>query len=116
MSLRTCLKQVLYIFCRSGLAPLTIGLGLTAIHLSFGLTSGAAINPARDLAPRLLSFAAGWQVSLLHCYQHNLIHFEKDSFTAANHWFWIPWLLPHVGGLLGAALYKVMVGLHHPEQ
>jgi len=84
----------------SGLVPLTIGLGLTAIHLSFGLTAGAAINPARDLAPRLLSLAAGW----------------KESFTASDSWFWVPWLLPHLGGLVGAGLYKIMVGIHHPDQ
>jgi len=82
---------------QSSLVPLTIGLGLTAIHLSFGLTAGSAINPARDLSPRLLTFLAGW----------------KDPFQAANSWFWIPWLLPHVGGVLGAVLYKVMVGIHH---
>ena len=35
----------------SGLVPLYIGLGLTAIHLSFALNAGCAINPARDFAP-----------------------------------------------------------------
>jgi len=33
------------------LAPLFIGLGLCAIHISFGLNAGCAINPARDLSP-----------------------------------------------------------------
>lgn len=80
----------------SSLVPLTIGLGLTAIHLSFGLNAGAAINPARDFSPRVLTLLAGW----------------KDPFKAADSWFWIPWLLPHVGGLVGAAIYKVMVGIH----
>ena len=95
--------------------PLTIGLGLTAIHLSFGLTAGAAINPARDLAPRLLSLAAGWQVELiLHFYSPYYI--SQESFTAADSWFWVPWLLPHLGGLVGAGLYKIMVGIHHPDQ
>ena len=46
---------------QSGMVPLTIGLGLTAIHLSFGLNAGSAVNPARDFSPRLLSFMAGWQ-------------------------------------------------------
>ena len=35
----------------SGLVPLYIGLGLTAIHLSFAYNAGCAINPARDFAP-----------------------------------------------------------------
>ena len=35
----------------SGFVPLFIGLGLTAIHLSFAFNAGCAINPARDLSP-----------------------------------------------------------------
>ena len=46
---------------QSSMVPLTIGLGLTAIHLSFGLNAGSAINPARDFAPRLLTSMAGWK-------------------------------------------------------
>jgi len=84
---------------QSSLVPITIGLGLTAIHLSFGLNAGSAINPARDFSPRLLTLLAGW----------------KEPFKAADSWFWIPWLLPHVGGVVGAGLYKVMVGMHHKE-
>jgi len=82
----------------SSLVPVIIGLGLSAIHLSFGLNAGSAINPARDFAPRLLSYLAGW----------------NDAFTAGNSWFWVPWLLPHVGGLIGALVYQFMVALHHP--
>eukprot|EP00090_Calanus_glacialis_P006891 TRINITY_DN15388_c0_g1_i1.p1 TRINITY_DN15388_c0_g1~~TRINITY_DN15388_c0_g1_i1.p1 ORF type:complete len:273 (+),score=84.77 TRINITY_DN15388_c0_g1_i1:71-889(+) len=82
----------------SSLVPLTIGLGLTAIHLSFGLNAGSAINPARDFAPRLLTSMAGW----------------KQPFKAAQSWFWIPWLLPHVGGVVGALIYQFMIDIHHP--
>jgi len=84
----------------SSLIPLTIGLGLTAIHLSFGLNAGSAINPARDFSPRLLSFLAGW----------------KDSFKAAESWFWVPWILPHVGGLIGALVYHFGIAIHHTEE
>merc|ERR1719500_410149 len=82
----------------TALLPVIIGLGLSAIHLSFGLNAGSAINPARDFAPRLLSFLAGW----------------KDAFKAGNSWFWVPWLLPHLGGLIGALVYQFMVAVHHP--
>jgi len=82
----------------SSLVPLTIGLGLTAVHLSFGLNAGSAINPARDFAPRLLTLLAGWD----------------QPFKAAQSWFWIPWLVPHVGGVVGALLYQFMVAIHHP--
>jgi hypothetical protein len=33
----------------------------------------------------------------------NLI--KKDDDHTQNEFFWIPWLLPHVGGLLGAIVY-----------
>jgi len=84
---------------QSSMVPITIGLGLTAIHISFGLNAGSAVNPARDFSPRLLTLIAGWE----------------EPFKAGDSWFWIPWLLPHVGGLLGAGLYKLMVGVHHKE-
>lgn len=35
----------------SGLVPLLIGLGLSAIHFSLVFNAGAAVNPARDLSP-----------------------------------------------------------------
>lgn len=35
----------------SGMVPILIGFGLTAIHLSFAFNAGCAVNPARDLMP-----------------------------------------------------------------
>ena len=35
----------------SGMVPLLIGLGLTAIHLCLAYNAGCAINPARDFSP-----------------------------------------------------------------
>lgn len=29
-------------------------------------------------------------------------------------WFWVPIVGPHVGGILGAVLYVILVKLHHP--
>jgi len=83
---------------KTGLAPLYIGLGLTAIHLSFALNAGCAINPARDFSPRLFT----------------LIVFGKETFTNANYFFWIPWLIPHVGGIVGAHVYYYLVEHHAP--
>jgi len=79
--------------------PLLIGLGLSALHLSFGLNAGCAINPARDFAPRLLTLIAGW---------------GTQPFTAFGNWFWIPWLLPHIGGVVGALTYTLLIEMHHP--
>jgi len=84
----------------TGLIPLLIGLGLCAIHLSFGLNAGAAINPARDLAPRILSIMAGW---------------PEETFKVQEYWFWIPTVLPFVGGPLGGLIYYGMIEMHHDE-
>lgn len=84
----------------SGLVPLFIGLGLTAIHLSFAFNAGCAINPARDFSPRLFTAMAGW---------------KAGPFAAFDYFFWIPWLVPHFGGIVGAVIYELMVELHHPE-
>lgn len=42
------------------LVPLYVGLTVLAIGICFGANCGYAINPARDLAPRLLTLIAGW--------------------------------------------------------
>lgn len=37
-----------------------IGFVIVGIGSSFGANTGYALNPARDLGPRLLSLIAGW--------------------------------------------------------
>ena len=45
----------------SNLAPLMVGLIVVAIGISFGGMYGYAINPARDLGPRLFAVVAGFK-------------------------------------------------------
>src|SRR5918992_4547150 len=45
---------------RVNIGPLLIGFLVFAIGLSFGANSGYAINPARDLGPRLFAWIQGW--------------------------------------------------------
>ena len=33
--------------------------------------------------------------------------------SATNYFFWIPWILPHIGGVFGAVVYFVAVSMHH---
>ena len=44
----------------SGLAPLIIGFVVFLIGMTFGFNCGYAINPARDLGPRIFTAMAGW--------------------------------------------------------
>ncbi|MGO4277175.1 aquaporin, partial [Paenibacillus sp. TAF58] len=45
---------------KANLGPLIIGFAEKAIGMSYGANAGYAINPARDLGPRLLAWVAGW--------------------------------------------------------
>uniref|UniRef100_A0A183CKS1 Aquaporin-9 n=1 Tax=Globodera pallida TaxID=36090 RepID=A0A183CKS1_GLOPA len=80
-----------------GLVPLLVGLCLTMIALTFGTNGAFAINPARDLGPRLfvLCLERGWEV-----------------FSNNNFYFWVPLVVPFVGAPIGYCLYKLIVGVH----
>jgi MIP family channel proteins len=82
----------------AGLAPVVVGLLVLLIGATYGFNSGYAINPARDLGPRLFTFVAGW---------------GGDVFRAGNGWWWVPIVAPCVGAILGAWLYDACIGSHH---
>lgn len=43
-----------------GSEPVTVGLLVLLIGISLGSNSGYAINPTRDIAPRIFTAIAGW--------------------------------------------------------
>lgn len=75
-----------------GLNPLVIGALIVAIGMSLGGTTGYAINPARDLGPRIMHFllpiggkgGSDWSYS------------------------WIPVIGPILGGILGSLFYNAV--------
>lgn len=75
-----------------GLAALLVGFLVWAIGLSLGGTTGYAINPARDLAPRIA---------------HAILPIpgKGDSDWSYS---WIPVVGPLIGGVLGALAYQVI--------
>uniref|UniRef100_A0A915KJX2 Uncharacterized protein n=1 Tax=Romanomermis culicivorax TaxID=13658 RepID=A0A915KJX2_ROMCU len=81
-----------------GLAPLIIGLGVTALTTAYESNCGAALNPARDFSPRLFTAMFGWGSRVFSYRNYN--------------WFWVPILGPHIGAILGGWLYNICVGLH----
>lgn len=83
----------------AGLAPLLVGLLVLAIGASFGANAGYAINPARDLGPRLFTAVAGW---------------GGEVFRAGRNWWWVPVVAPLVGGLLGGWIYDICIGTRRP--
>lgn len=75
-----------------GLNPIVIGLIIITIGLCLGGTTGFAINPARDLGPRIAHFILP-------------IHGKGHSDWG---YAWIPVVGPMVGGLLGAWVYNLV--------
>jgi glycerol uptake facilitator protein len=77
---------------RHGLLPLLVGALVLSIGLSLGGSTGYAINPARDLGPRLAHAVLP-------------IPAKRDSDWSYS---WIPVAGPLVGGIAGAWLYSAV--------
>jgi glycerol uptake facilitator protein len=86
----------------ANLAPFIIGLIVVAIGFAWGTNAGYAINPARDLGPRLASFLTGYGGAW------------RDQYGQL--YFWVPIVGPLIGGVLGAGLYDVIIGRRLPIQ
>jgi glycerol uptake facilitator protein len=84
---------------KGNMSALLIGLVVGAIGLSYGTNAGYAINPARDLGPRLFTYADGW----------GSIAFPGRFQWFDNYW-WIPIAGPLIGGVVGILLYDFFVG------
>lgn len=78
----------------SGIGPLLVGLLVLSIGLSLGGPTGYAINPARDLGPRLA---------------HYLLPIAGKGHSGWDY-AWVPIVGPIVGGLLGALTYRFFWG------
>ena len=81
--------------------PVLVGALVAVIGMSFGFNAGYAINPARDLGPRLLTALAGW---------------GGEVFRAGHGWWWVPLVAPCLGGVLGGAAYDALVARRHPAE
>lgn len=79
----------------SGFGPYAVGILVFSIGLSLGGPTGYAINPARDLGPRIA---------------HAILPITGKRDSDWNY-AWIPVIGPLIGGGLGALLYYGFVGL-----
>lgn len=78
-----------------GLNPLLVGLLIVAIGVSLGGTTGYAINPARDLGPRIA---------------HAILPIAGKGSSDWGY-AWIPVVGPIIGGVLGALFYAKVFGI-----
>ena len=80
-----------FVFSR-GLQPLLVGVLVLGIGLSLGGTTGYAINPARDLGPRIA---------------HAILPIPGKGGSDWEY-SWIPIVGPILGGIAGAGLYSLI--------
>lgn len=76
----------------TGLNPLLVGLLVLGIGLSLGGPTGYAINPARDLGPRIA---------------HAVLPIAGKG-SSDWEYSWIPVVAPIIGGILGAGLFVLL--------
>jgi glycerol uptake facilitator protein len=75
-----------------GINPLVIGMLIMAIGLSLGGTTGFAINPARDLGPRIA---------------HAILPIPGKGSSDWSY-AWIPVVGPLIGGILGVGVFELI--------
>ena len=83
---------------QANLAPLLIGFIVVAIGISYGANAGYAINPARDLGPRLLAWAEGWKSIAI-----------PGDYGNVNGYMWVPIVGPLLGAGVGAFIYDGLI-------
>lgn len=71
-----------------------IGLVVAAIGASAGYLEGWAINPARDLGPRIFIYLSGW---------------GPAAFPGLPNYWWVPAFAPLIGGILGGGTYQFLI-------
>jgi len=75
-----------------GISPLVVGAIVFVVGLTLGGTTGYAINPARDLGPRIA---------------HAVLPI-KDKGDSDWGYSWLPVIMPILGGVAGALIYNII--------
>lgn len=81
------------------LAPLLIGILVAVIGAATAPLTGFAMNPARDFGPKLFTMLNGW---------------GAIAMTGGRDipYFLVPLIAPVIGGIGGAAIYRLCIGRH----
>lgn len=79
----------------AGFGPIIVGFVVMAVGFSLGATTGYAINPARELGPRIM---------------HALLPIPNKGDSDWSY-AWIPVLGPILGGVAGALIYQVILNM-----
>ncbi|GBG26641.1 Aquaporin-7 [Hondaea fermentalgiana] len=72
----------------------SIGLAVLILGCIAGPITGLSINPARDLGPRIVAYAAGW---------------DEIAFPGPNNSWWVWTIAPFFGGPIGGLVYDMLL-------
>jgi MIP family channel proteins len=72
--------------------PIYVGALLSSIVLSFGYQSAFALNPARDLGPRIFMAMCGY-----------------STFSYSDNYAWVPLVADYLGALFGVGVYTLLI-------
>ncbi|KAF9046942.1 aquaporin-like protein [Hymenopellis radicata] len=93
---------------QSDLLPLVLFILFLGIAASLGMQTGFALNPARDLGPRILT---------------SLVGYGTDVYTFRNHyWIWCPIMASILGAQIATLLYDTILlkgeqsGINKPDE
>ncbi|XP_003745281.1 aquaporin-10 [Galendromus occidentalis] len=76
-----------------------VSLLVMTVVWTMGSNCMCAINPARDFAPRIFAVMVGY----------------GDAFSHRGFW-WIPLVMPVIGGIIGCYAYELTIGNHVPAK
>lgn len=100
----------------NGLVPLALFILILGIGSALGFQTGYAINPARDLGPRILTAMVGYgsQVFSFRKYVHSSqvvtrTRLADETSFNSQYWLWCPVLGPILGGLVGTFIYDALL-------
>ncbi|SCV04263.1 LAME_0H17062g1_1 [Lachancea meyersii CBS 8951] len=88
-----------YTCLRSDLFPLMLFVLIYCLIGATSLQTGAGLNPARDLGPRLALATVGFE--------------SKTLWKGHHHYFWVPIVAPFVGVILGGFIYDICIYQGH---
>ncbi|THH10765.1 hypothetical protein EW146_g8273 [Bondarzewia mesenterica] len=79
----------------AGLVPLALFVALLGISSAFGMQTGFAINPARDLGPRIMTAMVGYGRAVFN--------------YRSQYWLWSPILGSFAGALVASLVYDTLI-------
>jgi len=85
---------------RANFGAIVIGLIVATIGASAGYLEAWALNPARDLGPRVFAWLFGW---------------DRAAFPGTGGFWWVPIAGPLIGGLIGGGAQHLLIRPFYPH-